>query len=89
MKLLTVATKMDIKVDATVTKAIKETTTIIKKAVVVDKAKIKISTKVTVSSGGAKILAHNKKLIKKIAHKKQEKRTHRAHQLSSLALTLD
>merc|ERR1712060_326499 len=46
MKLLKVATKMKIKVDASVTKAIEQTSSVIKKAVVVNKATIKISTKI-------------------------------------------
>jgi hypothetical protein len=84
MKLLKVATKMKIKVDASVTKAIQQTSSVIKKPVVVNKATIKISTKIKGSSVEAKILAHNKKLIKQIRHKKHKhKVTHhkkkRAH----------
>merc|ERR1712146_313495 len=74
MKTIKIALKMHLKVSKSVTETISKTEKVIKKPMEVNKANIKITTKVLTNNHGQKLIERDKKLIAKIkANKKMKK----------------
>jgi len=74
MKLLTIATKLDLKVSRSTARMITKTKKVIKRPMKLNKTDIKITTKIFHANSAKKILEKNKKLIKKI---KRDKKTNK------------